>query len=303
MRMAIPVLVNERSGGGRGAQEVDAIVAAFRDAGLEARVHAAGSEPSMREAARHHAGEGAPIVVAAGGDGTLSAVAGALAGSATALGVVPLGTFNHFARDLQIPLALDAAARVIAGDHRARIDVGEVNGRVFINNSSIGLYPTLVLHRKKRQRRLGLGRGRWRTGLWAAMGVARRHPMLDTVISVDGKTVRRRTPLVFIGNNEYRMSGLHVEARDRLDAGRLSVYLTLRPGRTALVRLAWDALWGRIESARDFEALSAHSARIATRHRRLPVATDGEVTLMDMPLDYRIRPRALEVVVPAPERQ
>ena len=297
--MAIPVLVNEAAGGGRGAKAVDEIAAALREAGIDAVVHASRAGEAMREIARRHVEDGAELVVAAGGDGTLSAVAGALAGGRAALGVLPLGTFNHFARDLRIPLALAEAARVIGAGHRTRVDVGEVNGRIFINNSSIGLYPTLVLHRKKRQRRLG--RGRWHAGLWAAMGVARRHPMLDTAISVDGKTVRRRTPLVFIGNNEYRMRGLHVEARDRLDAGTLSVYLTLRAGRASLVRLAWHALWGRIESARDFEALSAHSARIATRHARLPVATDGEVALMDMPLDYRVRPRALEVVVPAPE--
>jgi diacylglycerol kinase family enzyme len=238
------------------------------------------------------------VVVGGGGDGTMNAVACACAGTRTAMGVLPLGTLNHFAKDLGIPLALDDAALTIAANHQAAIDVAEVNGRIFINNSSLGLYPELVRVRDNQRRRLG--RSKWHALFWATLTVLRRHPMLDVRLAVDGETEQRRTPLVFIGNNEYEVEGFHIGRRPRLDAGKLSIYLTRRRGRRGLLGLALRALIGTLHQARDFEALTAQGVKIETRHKALPVAADGEVAVMTTPLDYRIRPKDLRVIVPAP---
>jgi diacylglycerol kinase family enzyme len=237
------------------------------------------------------------VVVAAGGDGTVSTVAGALAGTQTALGIVPLGTLNHFARDLEIPLDAGEAAKAIVAGRMKAIDVGEVNGRIFINNSSVGLYPTFVLHRRYQER---LGRSRWNAFAWSVMRVIGRYPLLDLRLSVEDAVVNRRTPIVFVGNNVYGMEGFHIGQRERLDAGRLSIYATQRHSRFALFGLGVRALVGLLYQARDFEALTAQRLTIASRRARLAVSTDGEVAVLDTPLEYAIRPGALRVMVPVP---
>ncbi|TMG74360.1 MAG: diacylglycerol kinase family lipid kinase [Betaproteobacteria bacterium] len=292
---AIPLVLNSRSGGA-GDDLLERLAGLYRAAGAELIPHVPKSGGEIVRLAREAARERPPLVVAAGGDGTVNAVASALVGSGIALGVVPTGTLNHFARDLAIPL--DAPAAVLAtleGEPR-EIDVGEVNGRIFLNNSSIGLYPAMVHERTKQQRRLG--RSKWHAMLWAAHTVLRSHPFMQLTLELDGKTYRRRTPFVFIGNNVYEMQGFDIGRRQRLDAGVLSVYVTHRGGRFGLLALAGRALLGRLEQSRDFEAGTAAELRIESRHTRLLVATDGEVAAMDLPLTYRVRPRALRVIAP-----
>src|SRR5919201_468473 len=218
---AIPLIVNARSGAGTGDLP-QRLAGLYRAAGVEValRVAKGGDLPQLaQDAAR----ERPRLMVAAGGDGTVNALASALVGSDTALGVIPCGTLNHFARDLAIPL--DPPAAVVATlEGRAReIDVGEVNGRLFLNNSSIGLYPAMVDRRTHQQRRLG--RSKWHAMLWAAHTVLRRHPFLDVTLALNGAAHRRRTPFVFVGNNVYEMHGFEIGHRQRLDAGVLSVYV------------------------------------------------------------------------------
>jgi diacylglycerol kinase family enzyme len=237
-------------------------------------------------------------IVAGGGDGTVSTVAAALAGGSIALGVLPLGTLNHFAKDMRLPLELQAAVERAARGTTRRIDVGEVNGRVFINNSSLGLYPEIVRDRERQKRRLG--RGKWLALVWASIGALRRFPFLSIRLVVDGSPRVRRTPFVFIGNNVYAMEGFAVGERERLDGACLSLYMTQRAGRWRLLLLALRALVGKLRQARDFDALCASEIDVESRHRRLGVATDGEITPMTPPLRYRIRPASLLVVADAP---
>ena len=239
---------------------------------------------------------GARLVIAGGGDGTVSAVASRLVDTDTALGVLPLGTLNHFAKDLGIPLELDAAIDAIAGGREVRVDVGEVNGHVFINNSSLGLYPDIVLDRERQRRRLG--RGKWTALLAAAVHAARRYPVLSVRIGVNGEQLERRSAFVFIGNNEYKMEGFEIGERARLSGGELSLYVTQRTGRFGLLRLALRALAGRLRQASDFDMLTAPALVVRTPQRQLRVAIDGEVRLLQVPLNYRIRPGALLVRVP-----
>src|SRR6185369_7316778 len=146
----------------------------FRECGMNARIERADSGEQIMAAAALGVAQGARCVVAAGGDGTISAVASCLAGTGVPLGVLPLGTLNHFAKDLGIPLELDAAITTIAEGRARVVDVGEVNGRLFVNNSSLGLYPDIVLDRERQRQRLG--RGKWRALLAACVHVGRRYP-------------------------------------------------------------------------------------------------------------------------------
>jgi diacylglycerol kinase family enzyme len=234
-------------------------------------------------------------VVAGGGDGTVNTIASKIIGTDKVLGVLPLGTLNHFARDLGIPTDLEEAARAIAAGQVAKVDAGEVNGHIFVNNSSLGLYPTIVREREKKQR---LGSRKWPAFVWAALTALRRYPFLDVHLKADGKNLHRRTPFVFIGNNEYAMEGFDVGTRYHLDRGQLSVYIGYRNGRWGLVRLALRGLLGRLKTDRDFLALQTNELTIETRRKRLRVAFDGEVDVIEGPLHYRIRPHALRVIVP-----
>ncbi|HEX8070631.1 MAG TPA: diacylglycerol kinase family protein [Pyrinomonadaceae bacterium] len=294
---SVEVILNAAAGAGAGGAARARLAALFAAHGLTARVVAADADALLPELAERAARGDARIVVAGGGDGTVSAVAAALAGTDKVLGVLPLGTLNHFAKDLGVPLDLEAAARVVATGRVVEVDVGEVNGHVFVNNSSLGLYAHIVRQREKTQRRQGYSK--WLAFAWAVLVVFKRYPFLRVRLSVDGRELERRTPVVFVGNNEYEMDGFNVGARACLDAGRLSLHVTHKAGRGRLVLLALRALFGRLRAAKDFDSLCAREVWIESRRKgkRLRVATDGEVTIMNSPLHYRVRPRALRVLV------
>ncbi|MDQ6629989.1 MAG: sphingosine kinase [Pseudomonadota bacterium] len=290
----IVVIVNAESGADHDEALPERLQRLFEGAGAVVRIAMARGGTEIAAAIEAAVAERPDIVVAGGGDGTVSGVAAALVDSRIALGVLPLGTLNHFAKDLGVPLELEQAVQSIVRGRPVPVDVGEVNGRIFINNSSLGLYPDIVRDRERQQRRLG--RGKWPALLWASLAALRRYSFLSVKLSIDGTERLRRTPFVFIGNNGYRMEGFAIGERERLDAGRLSLYFAQKPGRFRLLLLALRALAGRLKQARDFDALLATEIVIESRHRRLRVATDGEVTSMTPPLHYRVRPLSLQVV-------
>lgn len=291
------VIVNASSGKGCPLDYDRELEKRFAAHGVHASVLLVYDGSQIVDAAREAVRSGAQRVVAGGGDGTVSAVASQLAGTGVALGVLPMGTLNHFAKDAGIPLEIDAAMATIARGRVATIDMGEVNGRLFINNSSLGLYPDIVLDREHQRRRLG--RGKWMALLTASLHAARRYPVLSLAMDVDGKPLHRRSSFVFVGNNAYKMAGFEIGERGRLDEGVLSLYVTRRTGRFGLLRLAIRALAGRLEQARDFGDFTAARVGISTRKRSVRVAVDGEVLRMRTPIEYRIRPHALRVIVPA----
>ena len=294
MKRTAFVIVNAGSGSGHDAAFESRLRALCADAGLSAEIRLAADGDALAAAIRAGIDRRPDVIVAGGGDGTVSAVAAALAGGDIALGVLPLGTLNHFAHDLGIPDDLQAAVAVLAGGHEAHVDVGEVNGRVFINNSSIGLYADIVRLREHQQHRLG--RSKWLASLFSAITALRRYPFLGVRLSVGGVIRLQRTPFIFVGNNEYEVAGFAIGHRSRLDSGCLSVYFARRPGRRRLLMLALRALLGRLRQARDFEALTTDEIVIESRHGYLRVAADGELTMMKPPLRYRTRPAALKVV-------
>lgn len=268
---------------------------AFKAAGADAQISLAHTGGEVGRLAQSAVRSDAQTIVAGGGDGTLNAVAAAVIEADKVFGVLPFGTMNHFAKDLKIPLELEAAVETIVAGREIQVDVGEVNGRIFLNNSSLGLYPRIIREREKQQR---LGWGKWPAYVWAALAILRRYPFLEVKVGVDGTAMKTVTPFVFIGNNEYEMETLNVGGRACLDKGELSLYMANRTGRLGLLRLAVHALLGGLQQEKDFVALCTKEIWIGTKHHRLRVALDGEVTVIEPPLHYRVRPRALRVVVP-----
>jgi diacylglycerol kinase family enzyme len=208
---------------------------------------------------------------------------------------LPLGTLNHFAKDLGIPLDLDEAAKVVLNGVVCKVDVGEVNGRIFLNNSSLGVYPAIVRLREKYRATL---RGKWIAAVWAGLTVMRRSPFMAVRIVAEGETIVRRTPLVLVANNEYRMAGIHAGVRESLARKRLALYVLNAEKRPGLVRLAWEILVKGAGQVKEVDLITVDEATVETRRHRLQVATDGEVFTLESPLNYRIRPGALRVRVP-----
>ena len=297
MASPVAVIVNAAAGGKYDAAWADALSEKFRAAGMTVAVTLAADGDALLAAARAALADGATMMVAGGGDGTINAVASVIVGSDCALGVLPLGTLNHFAKDLRLPLTLDDAIAVIAAGHTIAVDTGEVNGRLFLNNSGLGMYPAIVRDREHQQARLG--RGKWLAFASATLGALRRYPFLTVRLRVDGRLHERRTPFIFIGNNAYSISGFTLGERTTLQEGLLSLYVAQRTSRIGLLRLALRSLFGRLAQARDFDAMNSTDLVIETHRRSLLVSTDGEVTRMNTPLHYRTRPLALRVLAPA----
>src|SRR5207244_3867283 len=144
--------------------------------GIDAHISITRNGARVVDLAQQAARSNADIIIAGGGDGTINSVAAAAMESGKTMGVLPFGTMNHFAKDLHIPLDLEGAIETIVAGQAIEIDVGEVNGRIFVNNSSLGLYPSIVRERQKQQH---LGWGKWPAYVWAALAVLRRYPFLD----------------------------------------------------------------------------------------------------------------------------
>jgi diacylglycerol kinase family enzyme len=291
----IAAVLNDSSGTGDCQQSAQQLKEIFAAAGREARVTVARGGDQLRSAMKQAVEDGCEALVAGGGDGTINSAASQLIDRDIPLGVIPLGTLNHFAKDLKIPLELDGAAKVVLDGRVCRVDVGEVNGRVFLNNSSLGVYPAVV---RLRDRYREGGRGKWIAALWAALAVLRRKPFMAVRIVAEGETMVRRTPLVFVGNNEYRMSGLQAGSRDSLVGRHLAVYVMNAEGRPGLIRLGWQVLLKGAEAVKELDLLTVEAATVETRRPLVPVALDGEVVSLKSPMSYRVRPAALRVLVP-----
>jgi len=292
----LTVLLNPASGSARDAGVRAHIEELFRRHGADVAIHEVAPH-GIALAARDALKDSPDAIVAGGGDGTVSAVASALAGGSTPLGVLPLGTLNHFAKDLHIPIDVDKAVQTIAQRHVKRVDVCRVGDRIFINNASIGLYPSIV-ERRERLRRLG--HAKWTAFALATLDVLRRGDEVSIRLESRNTAIAARTPFLFVGNNEYLVEGIHLGARTRLDAGRLSAYFA-PPVRTRdLPKLFARALLGYARREHALEVLSAAELWVDTpAGRRMKVACDGEVLTLSAPLHFRAWPGALTVIVPA----
>jgi diacylglycerol kinase family enzyme len=228
--------------------------------------------------------------------GSIRSVAGVLADSGVPLGILPLGTLNHFAKDSGISLDLDKAVETIASGRLRIVDLAEVNGEVFINNSSIGMYPTLVMAREQLRQRHRLAK--WIAMVGAFSRLLRDFPRRRLRVSIAGRDAPYRTPCLLVGNNKYALELFAPKRRKRLDGGELWLYVVKPRTPLGFFFMVCRLCFGRSEHAHDIDTFETDAAEIEARATRLPVALDGEVKVMHTPLRYRSRPGALKVIVP-----
>lgn len=296
----VTVLIN--CGGGAVAADpaiAEKAAKALAKAGIDAEVQLVdGGDYAVR--CRTIAERGDELLIVGGGDGTVSAAASALIGTETLLGILPLGTLNHFARDLGIPTELDEASKLIASGKERRVDVGQMNDRVFINNSAIGLYPLMVVDRDLQRKRLG--RGKRLAMIVASLRTLIRfnHQRLTLTVNEE-RTGRIDTPLLFVGNNDYRTDLGAPGKRERLDAGVLCVMVMRKKTRRGMIAASIRALFDRTRIDDMVELEHVERLRVQSQRSQLAVSLDGEVVRATPPLDYKIRKKVLRVIAPQRE--
>jgi diacylglycerol kinase family enzyme len=266
----------------------------FTQEGVRVRLERVRHGGDLAARARQAAGRG-DTLVASGGDGTVGTVAAVAVETGVPFGVLPTGTLNHFAKDLRIPMDLGEAVRTIVGGRVRPVDVGEVNGRIFVNNSSLGIYPRMVWERDTEQRR---GHRKATAFAIAMLRTWRAYRAIAGRMLVDGAPHVVRTPFIFIGNNEYVAEGFQLGARTSLETGRLSVFVAPECGRFELLALPLRALARRLDPEAHLARFSGVTVDVELARPRVSVALDGEVTILRSPLRYRSRPGALRMLVP-----
>jgi diacylglycerol kinase family enzyme len=241
--------------------------------------------------------DGFRVVVAAGGDGTVAGVAHALAGTDAALAVLPLGTFNYFARGLGMPEDPGGAARAILQGSPHDIAVGTLNGRVFLNNVSIGLYPSILEEREATYARFG--RYRILAHIASLRTILRFQRPYRMEILQDETRHRIRTPMLFVARSAYQLDQFGLEGAEAISDDRLVLFLAHQQTRLAFLRLAWRLIRRRVDHGRD--VLVSTPRRIVVTvpgRRRVAVALDGEKLKMRLPLRIEIADHQLQVILP-----
>ena len=236
------------------------------------------------------------FIVAAGGDGTVMAVAGALLGREVPMGVLPMGTFNFFARGLGLSEVPEEAARQLLDARPHPIRVGTVNGRAFLNNASIGIYPAILKERETVYSRWG----RFRLAAhWSVLKVFLRFrkPMKLT-IETDAGTETRRTPLVFAARSAYQLDSFGLDGAEAIDRDRFAVLIARASGRRALLAMTLRLALRAPKRGRDYDLIATRSLVVTTRRARTLVAFDGEKARLPGPYRFRMSDDLLTILLP-----
>ncbi|PVA09609.1 hypothetical protein DC366_13035 [Pelagivirga sediminicola] len=299
-RAAMCILLNE----GSGKRETSArgrIGAALQAHGVTADIRVLAKGPDIVPAARRAVKEGYETIVAAGGDGTISAVASVLRGTDRVMGILPMGTFNYFARSLDIPDDIEGAAQLLAEGTQRPVRIATINERSFLNNASLGAYPAILKTREDVYRRWGRSRI---AAYWSVLVtlVTLRRP-LHLRIEADGQTVERRTPLVFAVNNAFQLDQIGLQGRQDIAEGRLALFVAPDSGRWGMLRHALSLAMGKAQNEVNFDLITGSTIRIEARHSPRDIACDGERARMKAPYILGVDEEALSVIVPQSRKE
>ncbi|WP_235865386.1 diacylglycerol/lipid kinase family protein [Alloyangia mangrovi] len=294
----ICVILNEHSGDHPDKQSRrKSLEDLFAQNGLEAELIGLTPDKPILDTARKAAGNGCAMIVAAGGDGTIGAVATAAHEAGVPMGVIPQGTFNYFARGLDIPEEPEDAVRILATGRLREISLGEVNGEVFLNNASLGIYPLILRTREGVYQRWGRSRlaAYWSVVL-ALAGF--RHP-LRLQVEVDGRKSEIRTPLAFVANSAYQLDQFNLDGAEAIRDGEFVLFTSKGTSRWDLVRASFRLAIGKAQKGEEFGCVTGREITLHTARPKALVARDGEKELMETPIRFRRRSEPLRVMVPS----
>ncbi|MCO6384588.1 diacylglycerol kinase family protein [Oceanicola sp. 502str15] len=293
----ICVIANAKSGtNARDAEAIDRALQVFGDAAV-LQYWEPGEDIS--ETVRKAVDGGARMVVAAGGDGTVMATAQALLGTDTALAVLPLGTFNYFARGLGLPEDPEEAAQAILRGRRHQISVGLAGSRVFLNNASLGVYPAILKERETIYRRWGRRR---LMAHWSVIKTFLRfqRPM-KMKITADGETRSVRAPLLFVARSLYQLDRFGLSGTDAIRDDKFAVLIGRATSRGKLFKITWRLITGTMQEGRDYDLISARELVVETARPRNLIAFDGEKSREKSPFTFRMADAPLTIILPGPE--
>ena len=291
------VILNERSGDHAEGDRRARISALLDEAGIASKIAVPDGEEDLVVFARKALERsGAEMLVAAGGDGTIAAVAAASHDAGVPMGVIPQGTFNYFARGLDIPEDMEGAVEVLATGQLHDMPLGEVNGEVFLNNTSLGVYPLILQRRESIYNRWGRSRlAAYWSVLLALTGFRR---PLKLRLTLDGREVKLRTPLAFVAKSAYQLERFNLDGADAIRDGHFALFTAKGERSIDLVRTALKLAGGSAQNGSDFDLQIARDITIQTGHKRTLVARDGEKAMMKTPIRVRLRDAPLKVMVP-----
>ena len=246
---------------------------------------------------RHRQAENVGVVVAAGGDGTLNAVASKLMGTDIPMGILPLGTFNYVARVLNIPLDLLDAAKAIGEGQPRSVHVAQLNQHIYLNNASLGLYPLFI--QKREQFNKHFGRFPLHAYTSALDVLIRDRKDLKLEVEVDGQRYPVKTPLIFFGNNQLQLAEMKLRIAEAAEAGKVAGVVVAKSDKRTLFKTLWQLIKGNLDQASDVYSFAADEVIVHSKRNKLTVAVDGEIVTMTPPLKITVRKHALNVMVPA----
>lgn len=294
----ICVILNPRSGKKNSGTEIRDLCALIRQTfGDSCQIKEVSREASPTRLASQALKEGYSTVIAAGGDGTIAGVATALMDTDVVMGVLPMGTFNYFSRGLGLPEAIPDAVGALSTATVQTMHIGDINGRIFLNNASLGIYPAILRERESLYKKWGRNRI---TAYWSVLlGLAGLKRPYQLTITVDGRTFQKKTALAFVANSAYQLDAFSLEGAEAVREGELALYLTNATRWGELARHAMNLIRGGATHGREFQLLTGRNITIeAARKRSMLIARDGEKERMTAPFKFTLRKNALNVLVP-----
>ncbi|WP_130803168.1 diacylglycerol/lipid kinase family protein [Acinetobacter ihumii] len=300
----LSIIYNEKSGFHASNKEgvYEQIMTIFTQHDFEIQVFELGADDNFdafmqQVLSRHQDQDNSGVIVAAGGDGTLNAVASKLKNTTAVMGILPLGTFNYVARVLNIPQDLLQAAEVIATGKPHSVHVAKINDRIYLNNASLGLYPLFIQKRELYNQKLGrLTLNAYTSGLDVLI---RDHKELKLSITVDDHVYPVKTPLIFFGNNQLQLQEMNLKIAECAAEGHVAGVVVAKSDKLSLFKMLFQLIKGELEQAKDVYSFSADRVVVDSKSKKLTVAIDGEIEELATPLTFSVEKNALNIMVPA----
>ncbi|AMW79451.1 diacylglycerol kinase [Acinetobacter sp. TGL-Y2] len=299
----LSMIYNEKSGfhATQNDDIYEQLMTIWSEHGFEIQVFDLASEPNIQTLmqkvlTRHQQFNDVGVIVAAGGDGTLNAVASQLLHQDIPLGILPLGTFNYVARVLNIPLDLLAAANVIATGEPRLSHVAKINDQIYLNNASLGLYPLFIKKRELYNQKFGrFPLHAYTSGLDVLI---RDRKELKLEIDVDQKRYPVKTPLLFFGNNQLQLKEMNLKIAQCAALGEVAGVILAKTDKLSLFKTLVQLIRGKLEQAADVYSFSGNLVNVYSKKATLTVAIDGEIKEMSTPLHVHVEKNALKIMVP-----